>query len=948
MIQGEFKNELNETIKVQILNNHNTLITIGDDESYDLCWTDQPVVINAEDGDIDECLISKKCTIKLMTSIDLYDYVFYDNPWDCRVVITNKTKGRILFYGYVVPMNYNQDFSRKWNEISIECTDYIGTLQYKPYLNDDWKTAVQSSGIKSFKDIIVNIFSNYRDLEGNLVPVVMLHNFNESGYLTNNLEKNINDFILCGETEEDQQNCDYALNTILTFLGLKIATIIDSNGTETIEHIAIYDPENLGLKFTQGFIYAKDLREPNTNYVYRRTCTDYIKLDDENGYVGGQYDITIEQPVTKLKVEVEREKAENIIPSLFDDGIEAQYPHEEPCIVEYCTVNDLYGNVLTTLLEHRRVDGKYNPFMLNYINDRSAWTRRWWFRKLRSEGWDFYDKFGHYEYDFTPLVNQTQYLSKSWGNEGDPTALNPFPIIFDIKAEDKIKKNQNSSEVKTSTARLLMIPINGNGNDEWGHRAPNYDDLITQNTGCMIHYHSSTEINLSPVDDKTTNYLIFSGKMGYSPRERTSYMEHRGTYNGQPVQTTNEYNTTFERILHPGTYEELGVFSSFGWNTTNTITVPRSCLAYGWINKDDGRRFYAQSFLYNDQEEATTDFFYFPMLEDADKTDKKFKYNYCQSGTDNNEKIEKVSVLICSLVVGEGNDAKILNETFVEDGNGIKQSHFEWLAATDYPDATFTLGFEPKQNECVIGTYYDLENNISVDNKISGKGMAIPITKDDALHGPIDFKIIRLVDNIYLSNGKIKRDLSNATAPQASDSKFILSHASALFIKSLKVAIESDVDADVLNAKDLVYVSDNSQTYVKNEKSISFNICTGLTQAESDELKVENDVYTNVIYNNDQQKSVATYLLDKDNNQRKAEEIFIQKYYDKLSAITKVYRFTIPDLSENYPRNYGSFLGTPHFSIYNDGVADTELLKIKSLEYDVRTNLLTLEGTKIE
>lgn len=891
MIYGIFKTLNNETISVLITKAGSSSYQIGDDDTSQICWTSNPITINVEDGDIDECLISKKCTINLYTKIDIYDNIFAVRPWDVQVTVINETRSnKILFKGYVIPMSYNMDYSQKWNEINIECTDYIGTLQNTQYLNKDWTTAVVASGIKSFKSILLNIFNGY--------DVYFTYYDGHFNYIYNNLKKKCNDFVLCGEKEEDQKNCDYAANTILTYLGLK--------AIQNEDKIILFDPNH----FTNTDVRVYDLRNDVT-VQYPIVGNDYIKYHD--GYVNGQYDITIEPPITKLKVEVEREKVDSVLPDLFKDST-YMYPNAGRLLYlrEFATNS---ADSLLTLLSHRD-----DEWPLNSIRDDDAWTRRWYMQLLQNKDFVFYQKNG----DVSHPSSQTRTLFKPL-NGTDRQA----PVMIEFTVEDKVKKGADTTPPSFSTYETICIPINGNGSDDESDRYPKYDDLQTTN-GCMIKYENLADVNYSPVDEDTTNWLIFDGKMGYSPREQTTFINYREN-DGQDNRT-DRYETTFSQIINSGRSRIINM-NGFGNNKYSNFT-DISTLFGGTIKTEDRAKYYAQLTFLDDGTEMQTRRPIFPFIENADKQQKMYQYNYSQAGTDA-DKIAKFSTLYCSLQIGD----KYLSETFEEDVNGVMQSVYEWTTTP----SNFTLGFDPKIGDYIIGSMFDMQNNVTIDNNIKTKGMAVPIHKSDNLHGAMTFKVIAPVDAQWDEvTKKTKRFLGFPTGTKwKTTSHYILSHCSALWINKLSLSIES-TQSTKKNPKDLVYVSDNNLNYVKNEKSVSFELCTGLTSQEADLLNVENDIYTNIVY--DENDNICTSILDYDEQSKKAEEIFIQKWYDELSVIRKTYKFTIQDEATNLQRNYGNLLSLPYISLKENTLSYQVVNKLKSIEFDVKNNFITYEG----
>jgi hypothetical protein len=94
-------------------------------------------------------------TIKIVHN-DYMEDILPSKARETRVTLTIKGEGydaddSIVWDGYLTPKVYNQGYTDEYEIIELEAADCLSVTQYIPYEND---TAI---GIKSFKDIIVNI-----------------------------------------------------------------------------------------------------------------------------------------------------------------------------------------------------------------------------------------------------------------------------------------------------------------------------------------------------------------------------------------------------------------------------------------------------------------------------------------------------------------------------------------------------------------------------------------------------------------------------------------------------------------------------------------------------------------------------------------------------------------------------------------------------------------------
>lgn len=128
-ITGTFYTRNDEEIKIIIYNPGNNDPDIDIDESTDVRLGAEPVVIKTDMKDSFEQLIKTSATISLVSKRWLGNYLFADND---QSIIVNVLKGnQVLFCGYVTPNSYNQDYAEDWNELEINCVDYLSILKNK-------------------------------------------------------------------------------------------------------------------------------------------------------------------------------------------------------------------------------------------------------------------------------------------------------------------------------------------------------------------------------------------------------------------------------------------------------------------------------------------------------------------------------------------------------------------------------------------------------------------------------------------------------------------------------------------------------------------------------------------------------------------------------------------------------------------------------------------------
>lgn len=118
----------------------------------------------------------------------------------------------------------------------------------------------------------------------------------------------------------------------------------------------------------------------------------------------------------------------------------------------------------------------------------------------------------------------------------------------------------------------------------------------------------------------------------------------------------------------------------------------------------------------------------------------EFKYSAVGDSTDT---ISKVAVLACMLVIGD--------KCVVETGTDGQATDFVWQkykersecqSDDEYYQQCFTIGFDPKIGDKLVGTEFSIQNNIDYKMGIDAEGIAIPITKGDKISGQVRFMIL--------------------------------------------------------------------------------------------------------------------------------------------------------------------------------------------------------------
>jgi hypothetical protein len=410
-------------------------------------------------------------------------------------------------------------------------------------------------------------------------------------------------------------------------------------------------------------------------------------------------------------------------------------------------------------------------------------------------------------------------------------------------------KNDNSPTSKVEMTNYLILSVNGNkvDNDE-DHTYPLESD-IKAHIPYAVYKGNTTGGVFSPSDETTTNYIVLSGKVILNP----------------VMSVTDIYKT-----LH-----DANDWYDIWWHHT----VPSR-------NNGDGR-YYAQQFWKAATPstmpswDENTNYGLVPYTGDGPE---EYEFNYSAVG-DSSDTISKVAVLACMLVIGD--------KCVVESGTSGKVSDFSWqtyktreqcASDDEYYQQCFTIGFDPKIGDKLIGTEFSLQNNIDYTMGIDVEGIAIPIKKSDHISGQVKFMILGPVnttwDIITRRHPTFFRHTkwSSTTVP-------LLAHVSSIMLNSFEVKVYSD-NGLVNNTgdNDLIYMSDTVETFVNKKDDLEMKINSALTTAECQALGVTDTVKLSTPLNTSTQDGLLTIYDYTKAELAKPEHLYVDSYYNEYHA----------------------------------------------------------------
>ena len=145
---------------------------------------------------------------------------------------------------------------------------------------------------------------------------------------------------------------------------------------------------------------------------------------------------------------------------------------------------------------------------------------------------------------------------------------------------------------------------------------------------------------------------------------------------------------------------------------------------------------------------------------------------------------------------------------------------------------TFSLGFNPKIDDYIIGDEFDLQNTIDYTMNVDAEGTAIPIKKSDAISGAVIFRILGPINCLW--NVITRRHPTWFRHTKWYDSsRFILAHTENIIIKDFECKIYSNNGMnESFEDNDLIYISDETDRFVNKKDDIEFKFITQLSATE--------------------------------------------------------------------------------------------------------------------
>ena len=836
-LHGHFYNQKEERIEVHILTGGDrTKETVIGEKNGELSFTDDPVELTSQVNDTFDHLLCQQATVRLLARNFVPDFFCAS----CRDAVVNiYREGKCLFAGFIEPQSYSQGYNEEFDEIELSCIDALTALQYAKYrdvgslgvlYNVVKAEAEQRTFLAMLKDILGGVTAELDIVGGNAmrylydgskaVDDLAGNRYAIFGQLT------VSELLFLGDEEDDVWQQDEVLEEILKYLNLHI--VQDGFTFYLFSWESVKGDER---------IYWRDLLTGASVTTARQTTdivTGLVTDTDTTISVGEVYN--------KIMLTAKVESMESVIESPLDnDLLKSPFSNKQKYMTEYSS--DGEGSRALNAFD-AMTHGQETSYSGGCVTD-------WYVQMMNNSQWLFpKSESGNLMEEYCS-EGRNQHILPNWLAKNQGAA-----IIALGKVEKKTDGKDNSPTSKVEMTNYLVVSVNGNSDDKEATTYPN-DNSLKAGIPRAVYNGSMTGGVFSPTDEGTTNYIVLSGKLVLNP--------------------VMALTDTYKAIYNYDGGKWGGLFTGIGkWSG---VTVPSR-------NNGDGR-YYTQQWwkaampnetVVWDMETAHG----FVPFTDTGPQLYEFKYSAIGDGSDH---ISKVGVLACMLIIGD--------KCVVEKGTEGQVTDFEWRKyktleecsnEDEYYQQCFTIGFDPKIGDKIVGTKFDLQNNVNYELGIDAEGIAIPIKKANKVSGRVKFMILGPVNALWDVVTRRHKTWFRHTKWNSTTIP-LLAHVSSIMVEQFEVKIYSD-NGLVNNTgdNDLVYMSDTKESFVNVKDDLEMKINSALTAAECQALDVTDSVKMSTPVNTLTGEGLLTIYDHNREESAKPEQLYVDSYYKEWHA----------------------------------------------------------------
>lgn len=827
-LHGHFYNQKEERIEVHILTGGDRIKeTVIGEKNGELSFTDDPVELTSQVNDTFDHLLCQQATVRLLARNFVPDFFCAS----CRDAVVNiYREGKCLFAGFIEPQSYSQGYNEEFDEIELSCIDALTALQYAKYrdvgslgvlYNVVKAEAEQRTFLAMLKEILGGVTAELDIVGGNAMRYLY-----DGSKAVDDLA--VNRYAIFGQLTVSE----------LLFMGDEEDDVWQQD--EVLEEILKYLNLHIvqdGLTFylfswesVKGDerIYWRDLLTGASVTTARQTTdivTGLVTDTDTTISVGEVYN--------KIMLTAKVESMESVIESPLDnDLLKSPFSNKQKYMTEYSS--DGEGTKAINAFD-AMTHGQETSYSGGCVTD-------WYVQMMNNSQWLFPKSGSGNLMEEYCSEGRNQHLLPNF------LAKNQGAAIMALgKVEKKTDGKDNSPTSKVEMTNYLVVSVNGNCDDKEATTYPNANSLKAD-IPRAVYNGSMTGGVFSPTDEGTTNYIVLSGKLVLNP-----VMKLTDTY------AQIHYSSMIYAWWHktvPSRNNGDGRYYTQQWWATETPNVGTT-----W--------------------DIITDHGFVPFTDTGPQL-YEFKYSAIGDGSDH---ISKVGVLACMLIIGD--------KCVVEKGTEGQVTDFEWRkyktleecsSEDEYYQQCFTIGFDPKIGDKIVGTKFDLQNNVNYELGIDAEGIAIPIKKADKVSGRVKFMILGPVNALWDVVTRRHKTWFRHTKWNSTTIP-LLAHVSSIMVEQFEVKIYSD-NGLVNNTgdNDLVYMSDTKESFVNVKDDLEMKINSALTAAECQALDVTDSVKMSTPLNTLTGEGLLAVYDYSRGVSAKPEQLYVDNYYKEWHA----------------------------------------------------------------
>lgn len=827
-LHGHFYNQKEERIEVHILTGGDRIKeTFIGEKNGELSFTDDPVELTSQVNDTFDHLLCQQATVRLLARNFVPDFFCAS----CRDAVVNiYREGKCLFAGFIEPQSYSQGYNEEFDEIELSCIDALTALQYAKY-RDVGSLGVLYNVVKAEAEQRT-FLAMLKEILGGVTAELDIVGGNAMRYLYDG-----------SKAVDDLAGNRYAIFGQLTvsellFMGDEEDDVWQQD--EVLEEILKYLNLHIvqdGLTFylfswesVKGDerIYWRDLLTGASVTTARQTTdivTGLVTDTDTTISVGEVYN--------KIMLTAKVESMESVIESPLDnDLLKSPFSNKQKYMTEYSS--DGEGTKAINAFD-AMTHGQETSYSGGCVTD-------WYVQMMNNSQWLFPKSGSGNLMEEYCSEGRNQHLLPNF------LAKNQGAAIMALgKVEKKTDGKDNSPTSKVEMTNYLVVSVNGNCDDKEATTYPNANSLKAD-IPRAVYNGSMTGGVFSPTDEGTTNYIVLSGKLVLNP-----VMKLTDTY------AQIHYSSMIYAWWHktvPSRNNGDGRYYTQQWWATETPNVGTT-----W--------------------DIITDHGFVPFTDTGPQL-YEFKYSAIGDGSDH---ISKVGVLACMLIIGD--------KCVVEKGTEGQVTDFEWRkyktleecsSEDEYYQQCFTIGFDPKIGDKIVGTKFDLQNNVNYELGIDAEGIAIPIKKADKVSGRVKFMILGPVNALWDVVTRRHKTWFRHTKWNGTTIP-LLAHVSSIMVEQFEVKIYSD-NGLVNNTgdNDLVYMSDTKESFVNVKDDLEMKINSALTAAECQALDVTDSVKMSTPLNTLTGEGLLAVYDYSRGVSAKPEQLYVDNYYKEWHA----------------------------------------------------------------